>query len=323
MNKRQFVQQRTPAWERFEELSSHSSKLRQRELVEFSRLFREVSSDLALVRSRNWGQALESYLNHLVGQGHNRYYSHPAGNLQQFLRFIAVGYPRLFRKHIDYFVVAAALFFVPGAISWAVVQNNPSLASRIIDAEMLGKMDEMYDHDPDDPEREGFSESRAAMGGFYVRNNVGIALRCFAIGIFFGGLTVYVLLTNGIVIGAVAGYIISQGHGKAFTSFVISHGSFELTAIAVAGGAGLMLGRALVHSGQRTRLESLRHLGLESVQIASGAGVMLMVAAVIEAFWSPSGVPSILKYIVGSALWVLVILYLSLSGRESRAGGVQ
>lgn len=151
--------------------------------------------------------------------------------------------------------------------------------------------------------------------GFYVRNNVGIALRCFAVGIFFGALTVYVLLSNGIAIGAIGGYIVSQGHGEAFTSFVISHGSFELTAIAVAGGAGLMLGHALIHPGQRTRLESLRTMGSEAVQIAAGAAAMLVIAAVIEAFWSPSGVPSIWKYIAGTGLWLLVILYLALAGR--------
>ena len=316
MNQRQFVQRRKPSWRRFENLVDRStSKLRDKEAMEFSRLFREISSDLAVIRSRNWGKALESYLNHLVARGHNRFYSEPAGNLEYFLHFLAVGYPRLFRKRIGHFLVAAVLLFVPGGISWAVVQNNPSLASRMIDAKTLEQIDTMYDHDADDLKRRGFSEQRAAMGGFYVRNNVGIALRCFAVGIFFAVLTVYVLLSNGIAIGAIGGYLVSQGHGKAFTSFVISHGSFELTAIAVAGGAGLMLGHALIHPGQRTRLESLRTIGLEAVQIASGAAVMLVIAAVIEAFWSPSGVPSLWKYIVGTGLWLLVILYLALAGR--------
>ena len=98
---------------------------------------------------------------------------------------------------------------------------------------------------------------------------------------------------------------------------MISHGSFELTAIAVAGGAGLMLGNALIHPGQRTRMESLKVRGLEAVQIAAGAAVMLLIAAFIEAFWSPLAVPAMLKYVVGSSLWLLVFCYLAFAGREA------
>lgn len=320
MNKRQFVQQRKPAWLRFQRLVNRLdrvsfSKLRAKEAAEFSRLFRELSNDLAVVRARDWGKNLASYLNHLVARGHNSFYRAPPGNLQDFVQFLAVGYPRMFRKNIWYFVTAAALFFVPLVVSWTAVQMNPSLASRVLPAEMLERYDEMYGHDVDDANRGGFSERRAEMGGFYVYNNVGIALRAFAAGILLGVITVYVLLSNGIAIGATAGYMIALGHGPTFLSFVISHGSFELTAIAIAGGAGLMLGNALVHPGQRTRPEALRVRGLEAVQIAFGAGVMLVIAAVIEAFWSPSGIPAIFKYIVGTALWIIVYLYLFLAGR--------
>ena len=160
-------------------------------------------------------------------------------------------------------------------------------------------------------------QPRATMAGFYINNNVGIALKCFALGILLGIGTVYTLLFNGIFLGAVSGYIVSQGNGDRFLSFVISHGSFELTAIAVAGGAGLMLGNALIHPGQRKRFESLQVRGLEAVQIAGGAAVMLVVAAFIEAFWSPSDIPNLVKYVVGSGLWLLVFLYLGLAGLQS------
>jgi uncharacterized membrane protein SpoIIM required for sporulation len=127
--------------------------------------------------------------------------------------------------------------------------------------------------------------------------------------------TVYTLLFNGIFIGAIFGHVIATGHSDRLLSFVVSHGSFELTAIAVAGGAGLMLGNALVHPGERTRLESLRVRGLEAIQIAGGAAAMLVVAAVIEGFWSPSAIPSFVKYSVGGLLWVVVIVYLATAGR--------
>lgn len=326
MTKRQFIGQRREAWRRFEKLvqqfdGGRRSKLPPGNVAEFSRLFREVCHDLALIRSRDWGRALVAYLNNLVGRGHNCFYSAPPGNMANFVRFLAAGFPQVFRANIGYFLTAAALFFLPLAISWAVVQNDPTLAGRIVDAESLEMVETMYSDDgPMEGRRDepGSGEQRALMAGFYVKNNVGIALACFARGILFGAGTAYTLLYNGIVIGAISGYVIAHGHGERFLSFVVSHGSFELTAIAVAGGAGLMLGNALVHPGLRTRVESLRHRGLEAIQIASGAAVMLLIAAMIEAFWSPSSIPAQVKYAVGGSLWLLVFLYLSLAGRDHR-----
>jgi len=320
MNKQRFLRERQPVWQRFEELIGRAnrlsfSKMPAAEVAEFSRLFRELSHDLATIRSREWGRQLIDYLNDLVARGHNAFYAAPPGNLRHVLRFLAVGYPRLFRSNVGYFFVAAVLLFLPGAISWAVIQIDPSLATRVIDPKQLEKIDEMYSYDPDDADRTVESEQRVYMHSFYISHNVGISLRAFAGGLFLGSITVYVLLSNGISIGAMGGYIVSQGHGRAFTSFVIGHGSFELTAIAVAGGAGLILGNALLHPGRRTRLEALRVRGADAVQIAGGAAAMLVIAAAIEAYWSPSRIPVTIKYVVGTILWGVVIGYLSLAGR--------
>lgn len=336
MNKHKFIQQRRPQWKRFEEFlygtsRKSLSKLEAEQITEFSRLLREVSHDLATIRSRGWGHDLISYLNDLVARGHNLFYGAPPSNLSVFYRYVSLEFPRLFRANIGYFLTACLLFFLPLGISWYVVQNNPSLASRVIPEEIMSRFDTMYsDHGESDPDnaseedsesesegRSSFGDERATMAGFYINNNVGIALKCFALGILLGIGTVYTLLFNGIFLGAVSGYVISQGHGERFLSFVISHGSFELTAIAVAGGAGLMLGNALIHPGQRTRFQSLQVRGLEAVQIAGGAAVMLVVAALIEAFWSPSDVSPMLKYSVGSVLWLIVFLYLAFAGLQS------
>ena len=320
MDRRSHVKRRRKAWRRFESLVKRAEgrkgpALTPRELAEFSRLFREMAYDLATVRSRGWGQRLENYLNDIVARGHNAFYKRNSFNIEPFVRFFTVEFPQLFRKNINYFIVASALFYLPFFVTWAVVQLNPSLGTRVVAVEQLEQAADMYSYDPDDTSRSGITEARAMMGGFYVRHNVGIALRCFAGGAFCGIVTIYTLLSNGIAIGAIAGYICSQGNAKAFTSFIISHGSFELTAIGVAGGAGLMLGNALIHPGDMTRRQSLQTRGRDAVMIASGAAAMLIIAAVIEAFWSPASIHSMFKYVVGSMLWVCVILYLSIAGR--------
>ena len=300
MNKRDFVKRRRSDWARFgrmvERLETKSfRKLNGGSAREFSRMFRELAHDLALVRSRGWGEGLETYLNDLAARGHNVFYHAPPGRMVRFLQFLSTGYPRLFRKNIAYFWTAAAFLFLPLAIAWIVVQQNPELAHRVMEPAQLEGIEAMYNRDFSNPEDLVFAERQATMGGFYVYHNVGIALRAFGAGVLFGLVTMYVLLSNGITIGTIAGFLVSQGHGETFLSFVISHGAFELTAIAVAGGAGLILGNAIIHHGQRTRMENLLVRGKEAVQIAGGAVVMLLIAALIEAFWSPAAIPVLLK----------------------------
>src|SRR5436190_23170245 len=142
MNKRRFVAKREVAWHRFEQLLDRLDTISLRrfspgETAEFSRLFRELCYDLSLIRSRDWGQGLVSYLNDLVSRGHNAFYSSPPGNLGHLVRFLAVGFPRLFRKNIGYFLTAAAIFFGTLGATWAVVQHDPTLASRIVDPQQL------------------------------------------------------------------------------------------------------------------------------------------------------------------------------------------
>ncbi|MBM82700.1 MAG: hypothetical protein CMJ78_19225 [Planctomycetaceae bacterium] len=342
MNRKHFLNQRRVVWKRFEHLVQRitkvgKSRLRGAELAEFSRLFRELSNDLATIRSRAWGQQLVSYLNDLVGRGHNGFYSAPPSNIStKLMRFFTIGFPQLVRANSKFMLTAWLLFFVPLGITWATIQWQPLLAYRVVPAEQLDMMEQMYrsrddanvidaeDTDSDRRENDseeqgepsffGFGEERSAMAGYYIEHNTGIALRAFALGILLGVGTVYVLLYNGIVIGAVAGWIISAGHGDRFLTFIVSHGSFELTAIAIAGGAGMMLGDALIHPNQRSPIQSLMSRGLDAVKIMCGAAVMLFIAALIEAYWSPSGVPATAKFAVGGMLWLLVYAYFGFAG---------
>lgn len=326
--KYQFLEERRPEWQQLETLLKKGSLRGRRhwtssEVSAFARGLRAVAQDLAVVRAHDWGRGLVDYLNDLAMRGHHALYGRSSSSLTAAVAFLTRDFPRLFRRHAGYFTVAAALFFIPLAVTWAAVQTDPTLALRVLPAEQLDTYDTMYRGTVEAESDAGqsadpslFEEERAAMAGFYVQHNVGIALQCFSRGVLLGLGTITTLLFNGVIIGGVAGYVLSLGHGERFLSFVVSHGSFELTAIAMAGGAGLLLGDAWAHPGQRTRLESLRVQGMEAVQIAGGAAVMLVIAAMIEAFWSPAPFPSLVKFVVGGLLWVAVALYLTLSGRE-------
>jgi len=326
MNRTRFISTRQKDWYRFRQLIGRAeqfrlTKLGGEEVSEFSRLFRALCSDLAVVRSRDWGVELEKRLNDLVVRGHNLYYRAPPGGFRQVLDFLLTGFPRLLRENQGYFWVSAALFTIPGLIAGVLIALDPDLAERLMSADALAQVESMHSTN----ERAGglFTGTEVGMTGFYVYNNVGIAFRCFATGVLFGIGTAVFLVYNSIAIGAVSGYLVAKGHAMPFFSFVISHGAFELTAIVISGTAGLVLGRAIVHPGQHTRLEAFRVRGLVSVKLVAGAAFLLFVAAFVEGFWSPSGVPMVAKFIVGTVLWVSVIAYLALAGRggDTTLGG--
>lgn len=317
MTRDEFVKSREVEWQRFEELLATAEKKRTprwkgEDASEFSRLFRSTCYDLSFASSQEWGAGISKFLNGLVARGHNCFYRSRSGSIKSVFDFLMFEFPILLRSNLSYFIVALILSVVPGTIAGVLVAHDGSLAGRILPGTTQAQFDKMYS----EKDRDSFGTgAEGMMAGFYVRNNVGVAFRCFATGILCGVGTVFFLIYNSIMIGTVAGYMVAKGHSDRFFSFVISHGSFELTAIVISGAAGLVIGHALVHPGQMTRWDALRTRGMVAIKLALGAGAMLVVAAVIEGFWSPSGAPPILKYIVGTGFWILVIVWLSMSGR--------
>ncbi len=328
MNKPSFVKNRRPSWKRFAALLERAEapgkpRLSSDEVTEFSELFRASCYDLAQVRSRDWGSPLERYLNDLVVRGHGAFYGARPPRGGQVWRFFSETFPRRLRDNHLFFWAALALFAIPMIVSWVVVGTDPSLANRVLPGTALYNMEEMYSEDLSEMGRQD-----AAMAGFYVRHNTSIAFKCFALGFFLGLGTIYVLLSNGIQLGTVAGYVIAQGHGDRFLGFVVSHSSFELTAIVVAGAGGLVLGHSILAPGALSRSEALKQRGLVAVELALGAAGMLFIAAMIEGFWSAQPLPLPIKYSVATVLWVTVIAYLGFAGRgdgtiEAPDAGVQ
>ncbi len=319
MTREQFIQSRKADWARFEDLLkkfefSRNPTLKPSEISEFSSLYRSLCFDLSLVQSRDWGLTVSRYLNDLAARGHNCFYRSKPGSLMTVVRFITADFPKLLRANIAYFWFALALAVIPGLVAGILIAYDVDWASRIVASEHQAMFDKMYSG-----EMKRGEDADAMMAGFYVHNNIGIALRCYATGAFAGLGTIFFLIYNSIFLGAVTSFVAVKGHGERFFSFVIGHGSFELTAIVVAGAAGLILGHAIVCPGEHSRWDNLRLRGLVSVKIALGSAFMLAVAALIEGFWSPSGVPPVLKFIVGGILWFVVFAYLTFAGREAPA----
>jgi uncharacterized membrane protein SpoIIM required for sporulation len=141
-------------------------------------------------------------------------------------------------------------------------------------------------------------------------NNLSVAFRMVGGGIVAGLWTIYALFFNGLLIGAVATLVGQNDLAYQFWAFVFPHGSLELPAIFIAGGAGLLIARALIFPGRYRRWEAVRIDGIQAAQLVMGIVPMLLIAGAIEGFFSPQpSIPSPVKYLTGTALFILLIIY--------------
>lgn len=231
-------------------------------------------------------------------------------------RMFTRDFPRCVRTHKYYVLVATVLLL--GPLIWVLLTSiqNPDFVYLIISADKAEEYKAMYAESHQDNNRNAIDDLQ--MFGHYVANNVGIALRTFASGLVLGLGAIAILLFNGVAIGAASGLIVSSGYGDTFWSFVIGHGSFELTAIVLAGATGMKLGFAILLPGRLMRGQALKQAAKDVSPMIYGFVVMLLIAAAIEAFWSPSRLSNSTKFVVGTVLWVVVFAYFVFAGRGNQ-----
>jgi uncharacterized membrane protein SpoIIM required for sporulation len=324
-----FIEQRQRDWDELDSVLRVTQTrglrgLSPEQVSRLSPLYRDVCADLSRAQAARYSAPLIDYLQGLTAAAHAMLYG---GHFQRrglvsspevsLLRAALEAFPRAVRRHKVAMLLAFLLFFIPFFGGFFATLANTSFAARVVPEGQLRPMVEAYRH--------GFGSARGAgidaeMAGFYVNNNVGIALRCFATGLAFGLGSALYLVENGLATGAMVGYVVAHGAGANILTFVVGHSSLELGAIVLAGGAGLVLGWAIVAPGDKTRLRSLQDAAGSVIVVVFGAAAMLFLAAAIEGFWSASSVPSAVKYVVGAVLFLIVTAYISLVGRGNSGG---
>ena len=325
MNQEHFVSNREADWKRLEFLLDAPKKRTGKDALdeEFPRLFRTISHDLALARSRMYSRQLIDRLNHLVTRGHQRLYRAKHTPLQNIGYYVMGGFARNVRAQWRYVLASAAIFYLPMIAMVMLVIYQPDFVYTVLDGETVRQVENMYD--PSDKDSVGRSWDRKSdtdlmMFGFYIKNNTGIGFQTFAGGLLAGIGTLFFLLFNAFYLGAVAGHLTQVGYIETFWGFVSGHSAMELNAIVLSGACGLMLGHAIIAPGRRSRRRALMEEAQKAMGLIYGTAGMFFFAAMIEAFWSPSPlVPVQSKYVVGILLWCLLLLYFVFAGRQRAA----
>lgn len=288
---------------------------------EFVAQYRDVAADLARLQTAARGREREEifYLSRLMAGAHNLLYRGRALTIRDVLRTLSVEAPREVRRSWRPIVLAAALLFGPGAIAYTAVVRDPSVARVFIPRQMLDRAEEGVQRAR---EARGYITDpqlfRPVMASGIIANNVQVTFAAFALGIAFGLGTAFILVINGVSLGGVFGLYASKGILSLLLAFVAPHGVLELTAICIAGGAGLLLGTALLIPGQRTRRAALKENARRAIRLIAASTVLLLIAGALEGFVSPIETwPLSWKLAVSAVTAVFLVFYLT-RGRARR-----
>lgn len=310
MDIQRWIAQQQPKWQQLERLLNRAERkglrhLSAQELQQLSSLYRMVSADLARSRIRQGGSATTRKLQQLALRGYAQVYQ---GKRRQDWREVANfwrwGFPAVVQQTWMYTLMAIALFGLGALIGWWYSWRDPAFLSLVVPESIISMVRD---------------QGKLWMGSIVgieplassqiMTNNLSVTFSTFAGGILAGLGTLYILWTNGLHLGAIATLVGQNQLAYPFWAFVFPHGALELPAIFLSGGAGLLLARGLLFPGRLRRLEALRQCGGQAIQLMFGVVGLLIVAGVIEGFFSPNPlVPAAVKYLAGvGLLWGLLI----------------
>ena len=310
----ELLEQRQNQWARLEELGRTLGGRRSRRSAQqvslFGKLYRDACADLALADAYQLPPETVEYLHRLVARSHNLLYRSRGFDYRAWAQTLFVTVPRtIFRDGCVH--LAFVMFWSLFLISAFSAYQNSEFAERIVGVNSLDQAEESFSIWQERTFGRNFS-----MACFYIWNNAGIGLQCFAWSILFvPGL--FTLSYNAVQLGAVFGYMFRPELGEAsqnFQTFVTAHGPFELTAIVLSAGAGLRIGLGLVRTRGLSRISSLAKSGREGLPIAACAVILFVLAALIEGVVSPSNLPWAAKGLVALITSTMLLVYFVVLG---------
>ena len=298
-----FLGPRLGKWKRLEELTARVSRLRLKDLSgeevrEFGRLYRRTAADLAIAREEVRDQRLVNYLNHLVARALGAIYRSESSGFGVFVSFFRYEFPSVFRTTFRYTLTSFAVFMLSAAFAYAACYFDEGFADRI----NPGLREAIASHTN---WTEEVNRANPLASTSIQTNNITVTFVTFAGGVLAGLGTLFALFRHGVLLGTVFELCIRYRFWE-IPIFIAAHGVIELTAIFIAGGAGLMVGKALLMPGDLRRIDALVTNGVLAIKLILGCIPMLLIAGLIEGFISPAHILPGYKFTI-SALSALVL----------------
>ncbi len=309
-----FVAAHDGQWRRLDFLAGRR-RLDADEADELVALYKLTATHLALVQSRAPDPAVSARLSLLLSQGRAAAVAvPPVSGWAALARGVLVDFPvtvyRTWRWSVG--VAVASLGVSVAMMLW--VRDHPGRVRNLVPSAEVRKL---VDHDFAD--YYSAHPARAFAAQVWTNNALVTAL-AMVLGVTLVG-TVYVLWSNTLNLGLVGGLMLGAGKGTVLFGLLLPHGMLELSAVFVACGVGLRTGWAWVAPGRLTRTRALAEAGRAAVVVSLGLVGVLLVSGVIEAFVTPSGLPTWARIGIGAVAELAFVTYVVVLGRRGLRAG--
>jgi uncharacterized membrane protein SpoIIM required for sporulation len=311
MHIQRWIARREPSWKALERLLNQAEQqgtksLNPPQIHEMASLYRSVSADLARARTHQVGEVLVQDLHRLTSRGYAQVYQ---GTRRQewygLWEFYRSGFAAVLRQTLGYTLVATAIFVISGLVAWWFAWSDPNFLEMLVPGSMI----KLVRDDGQLWMGSIMGDSPGNSSGI-MTNNIGVCLKSIAGGLMAGLGTLYILVFNGLLIGAVSALVAQNNLAYPFWAFVFPHGALELPAIFISGGAGLMIAKVLLFPEGYKRLDAFRLYGPRVAALIFGMVPMLLIAGAIEGFISPNpSVPNAVKYLLGTVIFAGLVAY--------------
>lgn len=314
-----FIERHQHAWARLDELTRRAragvGRLAPGELDELVGLYQRVATHLSHARTYYGDPALAARLTELTARAHALVYGTRARTLRSAARFLTDTFPAAVWGLRWLVLVSAAAFLLPGVAMGVWVSTSPAA----LEATGPAAVREAY---IEEDFAAYYSSSPAAQFASQVTtNNIQVGILAFAGGLLLAAPTLAILAFNGANVGVAAGLFGAVGEQARFWGLILPHGLLELTAVFVAGAAGLRLGWTLVDPGDRRRGEALVEEGRRAMAVVLGLVGVFALAGVIEGFVTGAPWPTWLRIGIGVTAWAGLGTAVALRGRAATAQG--
>ena len=321
MTQRRFVEGQESSWRELDGLIARVGRrglrsLDARDVQGLGERYRAATSDLAYAQGRHYDPRLLAYLNRLVARAHAIVYgADTQTGSARIARFYSQTFPQEFRRSFVPFAICALLTIVAAVVAYAVIGTHPGDAYALLPKGMIPPPIHKSLHDSNFNFDTGNSPLAASQ---IITNNIRVSIMAFAGCVTLGALTVYIIITNGLMLGGLGAAFTNAGFGYDFWATIAPHGAIELTAIQIAGAAGLLIAAGVVAPGRLRRRDAIRTNAARAGVLFAGVASMLVVAGTIEGFFSPLRLAANVRLGFGCVTVILLVGYFTLAGRRER-----
>ena len=310
----EFIRARRAAWAQLQTFLEQAHRLSLARVPldvfrEGSALYRQTVADLAYARMGFPGHPVVRELEQLVGHAHSILYQAGRAKSRSWTEFWRDTWPRRVREAARPILLATGIFWVGAILGFFLTAQNPVLEGFFVSPPMREAIEAKRLW------TQSLTRTAPQASSMIAVNNINVSFLTWGLGLTFGIGTVWLLFFNGVMLGAISAACLRAGMLLPLSEFIVAHGSLELPAIWISGGAGLLMAQAMLIPGRYSRRVELRLMGRHSVQIMVGIVPILLVAGTIEAFVSPSDISGIAKSLLGLSLAIALLSYIVTRGR--------